>query len=554
MKKFLAFFSILLSLFAVFSFISVNANSAIRRIVTSSYGIINVDDNPINVTKEDLTFNLYKKSATVTAEYTLYNDSNDDITAELLFPIGDAYNGKGAFSYEPSVSINNSKLSTKMRLIGSSIDIIDSLSYLSDDYRASILDEYDIYYYEVNVDYNRRISVEVTGGYVIPDYISDYYDIEQICAGRYTYDTFSNYCFVLAKGEYSINIDYGNTEYNVRESSKQELVRKFVYNAGFESYYDYYDEVDIYNIFVLEFNLAHALAVIDYSIDIDANSSCINTVTTNMQYHVDYSYKSPVYEIGYYVSPASTFKSFKNLTVYLNTDMYIIKSNIKFAEQKNGSYKVSFDNLINKEIELALSYDKSVKNEYNRNGWSILGELLVYTLAAVTIFSFDFIFLAIAIVALIFAIKKKKINKNILHYIQTISLFVILFIISLTMFNQEFGIKVFVAILLVIPLVLGIIQLIFDTKRYKYQAIIFDSVVLAFIIIAVFLELFAPDYFSTWIIVAVTYLFNMAYLFFKSNFLKDRENKIDIQEETKNDDSISVESNDEEQNDAKDNE
>ena len=553
MKKFLAFFSILFSLFAVFSFISVNANSAIRKIVTTSYGIINVDDNPINVTKEDLTFDLYKKSATVTAEYTLYNDSNDDITAELLFPIGDAYNGKGAFSYEPSVSINNSKLSTKMRLIESSSDIIDSLYYLSDDYRASILDEYDIYYYEVNVDYNRRTpySVEVTGGYVIPDNIFYYNDIEKICDGRYTYDNFSNYCFVLAKGEYSINIDDGNTEYNVRESSKQELVRKLVYNAGFESYYDYYDEVDIYNLFVFGYHLADALAVIDYSIDIDANSSCINTVTTNMQYHVNTSYKSPVYEIGYYVSPASTFKSFKNLTVYLNTDMYIIKSNIKFAEQKKGSYKVSFDNLIKKEIELALSYDKSVKNEYNRNGWNILGEILLDTLASTIIILFDFIFLAIAIVALIFAIKKKKINNNVLHYIESLSLFVILFIITLIMFNH--GIKEFIAILLVIPLVLGIIQLIFDSKRYKYQAIIFDSVVLAFILIAVFLELFAP-YFSAWIIVAVTYLFNMAYLFFKSNFLKDRENKIDVQEETKNDDSISVESNDEEKNDAKDNE
>ena len=552
MKKFLAFFSILFSLFVIFSFITVNANSAVRRVEINSYGLINVDDNPIDVLNENLTFDLYGNSASVTAEYTFHNDSDNDLNAELLFPIGPAVDRGGVvYSYNPEVYIDSSKLDTTIRLIPNSSNIIDSLSYLSDDYLDSVFDEYNIYYYEFNNDDIHEATI--TGGYVIPDYAYSYYYIENSILNTYRdTTTFSNFCFVLAKGDYTLTIDEGTAEFNTRVSNKQELVRKLLCHDIYEELYNYYNELDIYNIYVSNEDLYGSLAVIDYNISIAANSNCINTVKTDMKYTINTKYKSKVYEIRYYVSPASTFKSFKNLNVYLNSDMYLISNNIKLAKQKDGSYKVSYKKLIDKEIDLALSYDKSVKNAYN-NSW-ILGTILVVGLAALGIFIIVIVFAALGIVALVFAIKKKKINKNILHFIQTVFLLLSICIFAITMLNDDLGIKLFGASTLIIPFVLGIIQLIFDIKNYKYQAIIFDSIVLAGICISCVLKLFSPDYFSAFIITSILYLFNLAYLFFKSNFLKEKENIAEIGEEPKNDDSISVESNDDEKNDSKDNE
>ena len=559
MKKLIAFFSILFSLFGYFSLITTYANSAPKKIyVPGSYGVINVDDNPIDVVKEDLTFDIFGTSASVTAEYTFHNDSNDDIVAELLFPIGYAANiNENPYSYNPEVYINSTKLDTKMRLMPYNGDIIDSLYKLSDDYEKSVLDEYNIYYYEMKNDDNTSHTVSINGGYFISNYVQNYNDIKDIINGNYEYLNFRNYFFVLAKGEYNLTIDDGSIEYSVRESNKQEFARKLVNEKSndFNKLYDYYDEVDVYNLFVLNYSVGKALAVIDYNIEISANSNCINKVKTNMQYYINTKYGSPVYQFKYYVSPASKFKSFKNLNVYLNTDMYIIKNNIKLAKQKDGSFKVSYNELINKEIELALSYDKSVKSKFNSVDIGKIISTLFALLAMLVIILPLLLLLILGIVALIIAKKKKKLKNNVFHCIGTISLYLASALSLISIYGDLFTkLILFVFILTIISLVLGIVQLIFDTKKYRYQAIIFDSVILALICITIGIELWALNLITIAAIMIILYLFNLAYLFFKPKFLKNKENIIDTQEELKIDNEITVESNEDENNDSKDNE
>ena len=82
MKKFFTFIlGIIVTVF--FTILPASANSAIRKWTPSgAHGVYLVGDNPIDVKSENLTFDLGSKNY-VTAEYTLYNSSSENIEAEL---------------------------------------------------------------------------------------------------------------------------------------------------------------------------------------------------------------------------------------------------------------------------------------------------------------------------------------------------------------------------------------------------------------------------------------------------------------------------------------
>ena len=546
MKKFLSFFTILFSLFAIFSFVSANANSGIRKIQTNSYGLINVKDNPIEVLKEDLIFDLYSNSATVSAEYTFHNQSDDDITAELLFPVGIANLNGIAQVYSPSVYVNSSKIETKMRLMPlHKNEIVDNLKDLSDDYTETILDNYIIYKCKLTNPSNVNLTdLRISGGYILSDlYSIDFDELNKYLDNSSTQLT-STYAqksfYVLAKGEYTITSDNGSVEYSTTLSSKQELVKDYFASNStlYRDLYEYYEDVDVYNIYVYQgstemYNL-ELCAVIDYNIDIAANSDCVNKVTTNMEYIENHAYKSTVYEIDYYVSPAKTFRSFKNLNIYLNTDMYLIDSTVDFVDQKDGTYKISYEELIDNDIFIAISHDNSVKNSYSRHRTSnlgvalggIFGAILAVVIIAALIVAF--VLLIPGIVALIISIKNKKIKNNVLHYIQSMTLYVSAFVLMILPNTENYVYLVVQLIVLSIPLTLGILQLtIYDVKKYKWQAIMFDSIVLSIISIIMVVLLFGVGVGGGVLILPCLYLFNLAYLFFKSNFLKNKNQVVE---------------------------
>ncbi len=549
MKKLMTFFSILFILFGIFSFVSVNANSAVRKIKKigeNGYGVAIVGENTIRVQNENLTFDLYGDSANVTAEYTFYNYSSSDKNVELVFPIGSATSNN---TYNPSVYVDSTKLDTKMRFfLHSKNDIVDSLSNLYDDYVETTLDDYNIYYCEINDPSLNSHVVEVTGGYIVSDV--NHYFVDDIIDDNINSFYFRDYFYVLAKGEFSVSVDNDNTEYTMRDSTKQELVREHYCKCNHLGVlYDLYEkypenEMDIYNIYILlqdqdaygvgdpeDYNI---IAAIDYNIDIEGKGTCVNTVETNMIYTVNDKYKSTVYELDYYVSPASTFKAFDHINVTVNTDMYLISNNIKLKQVKKGQYKVSYDELINGDISLALSYDKSIKSVYG--GGVLAGLFLGIAIFAFIIYIFgiiaDVALLTLGIIALIFGKKKKKLKNNIFLYAQTMSLFLIINISVLIIAIAEYNYKIFMPILLVVPISLGIVQLIFDIKKYKLPAIIIDSVILGILTLSLCLSIidFRVDF-----IIIILYLFNLAYLFFKSNFLKNKENIIESNEEIQND-------------------
>jgi len=151
MKKFFIF---LTSLFLMSIFlIEVSANSAIRNwYPIDNYGICLVSDNPIDVLNEDLTFDLGSEKNNVSAKYKLYNSSDDNIEAELLFPIGRISDCYGSLVYyTPGVFLNDTLLDTKVRLLYTDgLSFVRSLNYLKDDYKTS---QYDVKkYYKVTID------------------------------------------------------------------------------------------------------------------------------------------------------------------------------------------------------------------------------------------------------------------------------------------------------------------------------------------------------------------------------------------------------------------
>ena len=96
----------------------------------------------------------------------------------------------------------------------------------------------------------------------------------------------------------------------------------------------------------------------EYELDFAAGETVTNEVTAPLYPSVDAWYSPNKYTFVYLLSPAKTWKSFKNLTVKINTDMYLTEGHLSFAGQsltKNDSgYEAKFEVLPESELVFTL--------------------------------------------------------------------------------------------------------------------------------------------------------------------------------------------------------
>ena len=516
MKKFFTFLSIFLTIFIFASLLGANANSAVRRYRTpSSFGIYNNNDNSIKVLKEDLTFDLSELDNNVTAEYTLCNASWEKIEAELVFPIGYIFNQNNSLiqRYEPSVYLNSNKIEAKKRIIlNANALLVESILDMSDTPIESMLDEYKIYHYIMD-SFSPDTNVIITNGYIVSD-----------IKKRYTLNENSSKVnkefYVLAKADYSVEVS-GNKTYTFEESDKFSLIKNFI--CDHKDLYTEYNDIDIYNLYVSKFekfyDINDALSAVSYNISLNIQETCTNKVSTNFYPYRNDKYKSPVYEMTYYLSPASTFQSFKNLNITVNTNLNILKSSVDFVKAGDNKYTFSSESLLKDELFIATCKDNI--DGYDLNISNIIFTIIGFIFAALVIIS-----IALAILTLIFSKKFKKFNNNWLLFIQTILLIISLHISTIIfLVNTYVAARIFLELALALALINGIMQIIlYDRKIYNIKGIIMSIILEVVIFGALIFTSVNYSIYTNYFIIAPIYLYSLAYIFFKSNFLKDKEN------------------------------
>ncbi len=457
MKK---FFPLILSAFMLMP-VTAYANSAPTRWrgSDSTSIIINNEDCPVIVEKERLTFDINSlptgyhsdtdsyTGAKFTAEYTLHNPTDMDVTATVLFPFGtkgDYYDesymyGKDFVEENYLVQIDGQDIVAEKRYTFfpynyREFDIDRQIKRISDEYIGDDFFNPDqkVTKFEVDIDkIDREDEIYLTwqgknDGAVLFTY--------SYTEGRFEEDKlyltigdgswFDVVYFVIGDGENRPDVKIINRENlagvsaesitSTEEMTLRDFIKKYVYTN-----LNYYDlpRADFDNIVSDIFtsgskgnnnrNFAEHLGYYNipsdlmcwykYDITIPSGETVVNTVTAPLFPDVNTGYEPDIFTYNYLLSPAKRWADFKNLQVVINTPYYITESSLDFEKTETG-YKNTFDILPDKELAFTVSQNPKPVKEVNYRYLVFFLPLLIIP-----------VFVAIFILLIIkFSVKKKK--------------------------------------------------------------------------------------------------------------------------------------------------
>lgn len=361
---------------------------------STSGGIVVTDgDCPIVVEGEQLTFDVktfpekYYNSAeefesydaTVTAEYSLYNPSEMDVTVGLAFPIG-LNTPNYAYFYNDGVYEDYSSQST-VKLNGQ--DVPYEIRYTPNDHNgfnaaeevARIYDSYlqtelfypsqrvTAYYYTVECERPRvytdcRVEYDLKKTRVYTDNSHRFlrHDEEGYIQAGWWEQTFCLYVVgeplssqpvfqlyedgtleapvegsVRLKGSEEITFE----EYVLKDYSEQLSINRFdYYNAHMQQYMLDRTIVRVY--------FQNMIKWCKYEISVPAGERAVNTVTVPMLPSIDGGYSPDVYKYEYLLSPAETWKEFGSLNVKINTPYFLLNPSLSGFTRTEAGYEASF--------------------------------------------------------------------------------------------------------------------------------------------------------------------------------------------------------------------
>ncbi len=140
------------------------------------------------------------------------------------------------------------------------------------------------------------------------------------------------------------------------------------YNAVLCSFKDYnggknnLNVVENYSDFsspYVERFLSNLLRWYEYEITILPKQTIVNCVTAPIYPSIDLSYKPSVCKYVYLLSPASTWASFKEIEIIINTPYYITESSIKGFNKTENGYTYKQSGLPTCELEFTLCTDQN---------------------------------------------------------------------------------------------------------------------------------------------------------------------------------------------------
>lgn len=434
MKRLTAILLVLLLLFGGAKPVSANSAQTYWEGVDRAGAIITDGDSPIVVEHELLTFDLQEFPQShynseeaflaypgkVTARYTFHNPSDMTVTAKLLFPFGTvswygADAGTDIGKYD--ILIDGQPIEKTVRHTLSDngqFFLSQDLALLSDD-----LAEDDFYSPDMTVTaYKFSVSGVDTSTYKsaavafdVPAglgnrrfYLSDCrgsqrQDDGDMRVAIYIEESF--YIYVIGQPLATMPEFKFYQNGAVRDSERISGTASYVesYTMTFQEFIteDWSEETgvsetDWYNAKLADLKNGHRseeypvvfrnhygdfsqnlMRWYEYEITLEPGQRIVNTVTAPIYPSIDLAYNPDVYGYSYLLSPATTWQSFGELEIVINTPFYITHSTLSGFEKTETGYKADFDGLPNGELYFELSTAENPEPERGFNwGWLIL--------------------------------------------------------------------------------------------------------------------------------------------------------------------------------------
>lgn len=445
-----------------------DANSAQRYFegIDSTGALVTMENCPIVVDKEDLDFYIeYSDDAPsrddiyyaarfgyVTATYTFRNPSENTINMDVVFPYGYAPKNDKIVEKECSVKVDGEDVAWKKRYTLKEyyrFNAVDDMQLIKDGFDQ---DEYFYtdkkvykYVYSVNDNVNgRKLEFQFASS-------SD----RKIVTDYYSYSGSSTlYVDTVGKQEltfYVIGEDLDlaaceETVINEQKGGHLTLVSRTEQTFGDELAFinrpkdSDISDVDWYNALSSKFDYVRNVTVFSpqyltvlgidgynggyelfrwcqYTLSIAPGQSVVNAVTVPLFPSVDVHYDPDVYEFTYYLSPATTWAGFKDLTVNIHTNGYVLKYQDKGFEKVDGKYTYHTDTLPSGELTFKVCKEEKPTTQYGRTFSSVI-ILLAKVIGFGVLLPVSIALIVIVIIVIVKAVKRKK-NKKIDKNTQT---------------------------------------------------------------------------------------------------------------------------------------
>lgn len=436
-----------------------DANSVQRYFegIDSSGAIVTMENCPIVVDKEDLDFYIYyqgksnsqgqyEQFGSVCATYTFRNPSENTINMDVVFPYGYKDENKSDKD-DCSVSVDGAQIAWRTRYTHIDyypFDIERDLSSLSDDFvqDSFFATTQKVYKYTYSVSDTAQ-GLDLTFEYdrnwarkVVCDFHSqregNKQQIVMSTAGK------PQLVFYVV-GE---DLDIAACDVTViggQKGGHLSLVSRQEQTFGDELAYvnrpagsDVLD-IDWYNALANTFNSLHDRTVINplefvisrypefslfrwcqYTLSIAPGQTIVNSVTVPLFPARNERYIPAVYEFIYYLSPATTWAGFKDLTVNIHTDGYLLNYAIKGFAKTDGGYTYHSDTLPEGELTFKICSEETQKSRNSGFIFFVIIFLYIFAIvlgmtvgAPLVVFS-----ITITIIAIVKSVKKKKADKT----------------------------------------------------------------------------------------------------------------------------------------------
>lgn len=435
-----------------------DANSVQRYFegIDSSGAIVTMENCPVVVDKEDLDFYIYyqdksnsqgqyEQFGSVCATYTFRNPSENTINMDVVFPYGYKDENKSDKD-DCSVSVDGAQIAWRTRYTHIDyypFDIERDLSSLSDDFvqDSFFATTQKVYKYTYSVSDTAQ-GLDLTFEYdrnwerkVVCDFHSqregNKQQIVMSTAGK------SQLVFYVV-GE---DLDIAACDVTViggQKGGHLSLVSRQEQTFGDELAYvnrpagsDVLD-IDWYNALANTLKSLRDRTVINplefvisrypefslfrwcqYTLSIAPGQTVVNSVTVPLFPARNERYIPAVYEFIYYLSPATTWAGFKDLTVNIHTDGYLLNYAKKGFAKTDGGYTYHSDKLPDGELTFKICSEETQKSR--NSGFIFFVIIFLYILAIVlgltvgaplVVFS-----ITITIIAIVKSVKKKKADK-----------------------------------------------------------------------------------------------------------------------------------------------
>lgn len=435
-----------------------DANSVQRYFegIDSSGAIVTMENCPVVVDKEDLDFYIYyqdksnsqgqyEQFGSVCATYTFRNPSENTINMDVVFPYGYKDENKSDKD-DCSVSVDGAQIAWRTRYTHIDyypFDIERDLSSLSDDFVQ------DSFFATTQKVYKYTYSVSDTAqGLDLTFEYDRNWERKVVCDFHSQREGNKQQIVMSTAGKPQLvfyvvgeDLDIAACDVTViggQKGGHLSLVSRQEQTFGDELAYvnrpagsDVLD-IDWYNALANTFNSLHDRTVINplefvisrypefslfrwcqYTLSIAPGQTVVNSVTVPLFPARNERYIPAVYEFIYYLSPATTWAGFKDLTVNIHTDGYLLNNAKKGFAKTDGGYTYHSDKLPDGELTFKICSEETQKSR--NSGLIFFVIIFLYILAIVlgltvgaplVVFS-----ITITIIAIVKSVKKKKADK-----------------------------------------------------------------------------------------------------------------------------------------------